>query len=240
MAQRRKKRRGERSTRDRFIGRSLRVQVKTARGRKVSSTRWLDRQLNDPYVKEAQRLGYRSRAAFKLLQIDEKFQLFRAGHRVVDLGAAPGGWTQIAVKRVQSDIGSGRVVAIDTQEMDPITGSVAVCMDAGEALIARVARDTLGGPADIVLSDMAASITGHKATDHLRTVVLCELAHTFAVEVLKPGGSLVMKAFDGGAHQDLTAQIKQDFDKTRTVKPDASRPESPETYIVASGFRRRE
>jgi len=183
-------------------------------------------------------LGYRSRAAFKLLQLDEKFQLLREGQRVVDLGAAPGGWTQVAVKRVQPDIGLGRVVAVDTQEMEPIAGSVAFCMDVGDSSITRVASEALGGPADVVLSDMAAAITGHKATDHLRTVVLCELAHAFSVEILNPGGTLVMKSFDGGAHRDLMAQIKKDFDSTRTVKPDASRPESPETYIVAHGFRR--
>ena len=236
MPQRRKKRRAERSTRDRFTGRSLRVQVKTARGRKASSTRWLDRQLNDPYVQEAKKVGYRSRAAFKLLQLDEKFRLLREGQRVVDLGAAPGGWTQVVVKRVKSDLGYGWVVAVDTQEIEPIAGSVSICMDVGDPSIARVVSEALGGPADVVLSDMAATITGHKATDHLRTVVLCELAHTFAVEILNPGGTLVMKAFDGGAHRDLTAQIKKDFDNIRTVKPDASRSESPETYIVASGF----
>jgi 23S rRNA (uridine2552-2'-O)-methyltransferase len=221
-----------------LTGRNMRVRVKTARGRKSSSTRWLDRQLNDPYVHEAQKQGYRSRAAFKLLQLDEKYGFLRSGQRVVDLGAAPGGWTQVAVDRVRPDGKKSRVVAVDLQEMEPILGADILCMDfTNNAAPARL-NELLGGPANLVLSDMAARVTGHKSTDHLRTTALCELAHAFSVEALAPGGTLVMKAFAGGAQGELMAAIKVDFEKVRTVKPAASRAESPETYIVATNFRK--
>ena len=221
-----------------LTGRNMRVRVKTARGRKSSSTRWLDRQLNDPYVREAQKQGYRSRAAFKLLQLDEKYGFLRAAQKVVDLGAAPGGWTQVAVDRVRPDGKQNRVVAVDLQEMEPVGGADILCMDfTDDAAPARL-NELLGGHADLILSDMAAPVTGHKSTDHLRTTALGELAHAFAVEALAPGGTLVMKAFAGGAQGELMAAIKVDFEKVRTVKPAASRAESPETYIVATDFRR--
>lgn len=223
-----------------LTGRNMRVRVKTARGRKSSSTRWLDRQLNDPYVHEARKQGYRSRAAFKLLQLDDRFEFLKRGQRVVDLGAAPGGWTQVVVEKTSPAESGGMVVAIDIQEMEPMAGATNMILDIQEPAAPGVLRDALGGPADVVLSDMAAAVTGHKSTDHLRTMALCEEAHAFAAETLVPGGTLVMKAFAGGAHADLMAAINKDFDKVRTVKPDASRQESPETYIVATGFRGRD
>ena len=223
-----------------LTGRNMRVRVKTARGRKSSSTRWLDRQLNDPYVHEARKQGYRSRAAFKLLQLDDRFGFLKRGQRVVDLGAAPGGWTQIVVEKTRPEESGGRVVAIDIQEMEPMAGAESMVLDIQEPAAPNRLRDALGGRADVVLSDMAAAVTGHKSTDHLRTMALCEKAHAFAAETLVPGGTLVMKAFAGGAHADLMAAINKDFDKVRTVKPEASRQESPETYIVATGFRARE
>ena len=215
----------------------MRVRVKTARGRTSSSNRWLDRQLNDPYVQEARKQGLRSRAAFKLAQLDDQYKLLRRGQKVVDLGAAPGGWTQIAVERVQPDAGAGVVVAIDIQEMEPVGGAMIMSLDISDPAAPAQLLAALGGPADVILSDMAAAVTGHKSTDHLRTMALCEDAHAFACEGLVKGGTLVMKAFAGGAHGELMTAINRNFDKVRTVKPDASRPESPETYIVATGFR---
>lgn len=218
-------------------GRNLSVRVKTARGRKASSTRWLNRQLNDPYVHEAQKQGMRSRAAFKLIQLDEKYGLLRKGQRVVDLGAAPGGWTQVAVDRVRPGESGGEVIAVDIQEMDPVAGAETLRLDIRDADAPARLRAAVGGPADVVLSDMAAPVTGHRATDHLRTLALCEEAHALARETLAPGGAFVVKAFAGGAQAELTNAIKRDFAKVHTVKPDASRSESPETYIVATGFR---
>jgi 23S rRNA (uridine2552-2'-O)-methyltransferase len=220
-----------------LTGRNMRVRVKTARGRTSSSNRWLDRQLNDPYVQEARKQGLRSRAAFKLAQLDDQYKLLRRGQKVVDLGAAPGGWTQIAVERVQPDAGAGVVVAIDIQEMEPVGGAMIMSLDISDPAAPAQLLAALGGPADVILSDMAAAVTGHKSTDHLRTMALCEDAHAFACEGLVKGGTLVMKAFAGGAHGELMTAINRNFDKVRTVKPDASRPESPETYIVATGFR---
>lgn len=220
-----------------LTGRNMRVRVKTARGRTASSTRWLDRQLNDPYVHEAKKQGLRSRAAFKLAQLDDQFGVLRRGQKVVDLGAAPGGWTQIAVERVQPDDSGGVVVAIDIQEMEPVAGAQTMSLDISDANAPARLIEALGGQADVILSDMAAAVTGHKSTDHLRTMALCEDAHAFASEGLVKGGTLIMKAFAGGAHGELMAAINRNFDKVRTVKPDASRPESPETYIVATGFR---
>ena len=219
-------------------GRNMRVRVRTARGRKTSSTRWLNRQLNDPYVQEARKQGYRSRAAFKLLQLDERFGFLKRGQRVLDLGAAPGGWTQIVVEKNRPSESGGKVIAVDIQEMEPLVGADTFVLDIFSPESSKKVLGALGGAADVILSDMAAAITGHKSTDHLRTMALCEEAHAFAVETLVPGGTLVMKAFAGGAHSDLMSSINKNFDKLRTVKPDASRPESPETYIVATGFRR--
>ncbi len=223
--------------RGRPTGRNMSVRVKSARGRKTSSTRWLQRQLNDPYVHEARKQGFRSRAAFKLIQLDEKYGIFRPGQRVADLGAAPGGWTQVAVERVRPDETGGAVVAIDVQEMDAVAGALTMQLDICDPDAPRRLKEALGGEADVVISDMAAPVTGHRSTDHLRTLALCEEAHAFAREALATGGTLVVKAFAGGAQAELTNAIKRDFQKVRTVKPEASRSESPETYIVATEFR---
>ena len=216
--------------------RSESVRLKTARGRSVSSQRWLHRQLNDSWVQEARRLGYRSRSAFKLLQLDDRCDLLAPGACVVDLGAAPGGWTQVAVSRVQRRGHYGRVVALDLLEMEPVAGAEIILADitveAGfEALLTRLA-----GTADVVLSDMAAPTTGHAQTDHLRTVALCEAAYDVAEQVLGPGGIFVAKVFKGGSEAGLLTRMKRAFAGVRHVKPPASRPESPETYVVAKGF----
>ncbi|CAK0775741.1 Ribosomal RNA large subunit methyltransferase E [uncultured Gammaproteobacteria bacterium] len=224
-------------------GRREAVRVKTAGKRSVSSKRWLERQLNDPYVAEAQRQGLRSRAAFKLLQLDEKFHLLSPGKRVVDLGAAPGGWTQVAMRRVRPDTAGGRgrvgcVVGIDLLEIDPIPGAVLLQGDFLDETALERLRATLDGPADVVLSDMAAATTGHGQTDYLRTMALAEVAHAFACEVLTPGGVFVCKLFQGGAERVLLEQIKRDFAQVRNAKPPASRSDSRESYLVATGFRR--
>ncbi len=213
------------------------VRVKTARRRSLSSTLWLERQLNDPYVAQATRQGYRSRAAFKLLQLDERFHLLKPGARIVDLGAAPGGWTQVAVERSQPDRRGGAVVALDILEMAPIAGAVLLHADflADDACPRLVAA--LGGQADLVLSDMAAPTTGHGATDHLRITALAEAAYDFAASVLSPGGAFVCKLFQGGAERRLLERLKRDFAQVRHAKPPASRAESSETYLVATGFR---
>lgn len=218
--------------------RELKQRVKTARGRKNSSTLWLQRQLNDPYVAAARKDGYRSRATYKLIEIDDKYHLLKPGYRVLDLGAAPGGWTQIAVKRTGAANGrGGEVVGIDLLPIEPIAGSTLLEMD----FMADEAPDELkrqmGGPADVVLSDMAASATGHKPTDHLRIMSLCELALDFAMEVLKPGGSFLAKVLQGGAERDLMTTLKTNFKVVRHVKPKASRSDSAEMYVLATGFR---
>jgi len=219
-------------------GRQLSVRVKTARGRKTSSTRWLQRQLNDPYVAEARRAGYRSRAAWKLAQIDDRFGFLGPGARVVDLGAAPGGWTQVAVERVGAGKpGGGQVVGVDILAMEPIDGAELMRLDMTDADAGDRIRAALGGPVDVVLSDMAASTIGHRATDHLRTIVLCDAAAYFACDVLAEGGAFVTKVFQGGAEGDLLSVLKQRFASVRHFKPAASRDESPETYLVATGFR---
>ncbi len=215
-------------------GRPLAVRVRKARRRKPSSTDWLNRQLNDPYVAEAHRLGYRSRAAFKLIQLDERFHLLRPGLRVVDLGCAPGGWTQIAARRVGQQ---GRVVGIDLLPTEPVENATMLTGDFRDPTLADQLRELLGGAADLVLSDMAAPATGHAATDHLRVVALAEDAFAFAETVLKPGGGFVAKVFQGGAEGDLLAALKRAFAEVRHAKPAASRAESAETYVVAKGFR---
>ena len=214
--------------------RPLAVRVKSARRRKASSTEWLNRQLNDPFVAEAQRLGYRSRAAFKLSQLDERFHLLAPGARVVDLGCAPGGWTQVTAVRLGA---KGRVVGIDLNPTEPISGAVLLTGDFREAATAGQIREVLGGPADLVLSDMAAPATGHAATDHLRIVALAEDAFAFAATILRPGGAFVAKVFQGGAEGTLLAALKLAFAEVRHAKPAASRAESAETYVVAKGFR---
>jgi len=218
-------------------GRPLAVRVKSARRRKPSSTEWLSRQLNDPYVAEAHRLGYRSRAAFKLIQIDERFHLLRSGARVIDLGCAPGGWTQIAAMRVGAEKGDGAVVGIDLQPTDPVSGATLLAGDFRDPATADRIRQALGGPADVVLSDMAAPATGHAATDHLRIIALAEDAFGFAATLLRPGGAFVAKVFQGGTEGALLAELKRAFTTVRHVKPAASRAESAETYVVATGFR---
>ena len=208
------------------------VRVKTARGRRSSSTRWLERQLNDPYVREAKAQGYRSRAAFKLKELDEKFGLLKGAKRVVDLGAAPGGWTQVVLE----ENADARVVAIDLLDMDPLEGAEILKMDfmADEAPAAL--QEALGGPADLVLSDMAANTIGHKQTDHLRTMALVETALDFAVSELKAGGAFVAKVLAGGADSDLVAELKRNFRVVKHVKPPASRKGSSEWHVVAQGF----
>jgi 23S rRNA (uridine2552-2'-O)-methyltransferase len=215
-------------------GRALHQRVRTARGRKLSSTRWLQRQLNDPYVAAARAEGYRSRAAFKLLELDEKFGLLKPGLRVLDLGAAPGGWTQVAAARVGA---AGRVVAIDLQEMAPVPGAEVLQMDFMEPDAPQKLRDLLGGPVDLVLSDMAAPSTGHRQTDHMRIMALCEAAVDFAREVLAPGGAFVAKVLQGGTEGALLKDMKRDFTQVRHAKPKASRADSAEMYVVATGFR---
>jgi 23S rRNA (uridine2552-2'-O)-methyltransferase len=215
-------------------GRRKSVRVKTARGRKISSTRWLQRQLNDPYVQEAQRQGYRSRAAFKLLDLDERYGFLRPGARVLDLGAAPGGWSQVAAQAVGSN---GTVVAIDIQEIEPLAGVTVLQGDIYDEDLPERVKAALGGPADVVMSDMAAPSTGHAATDHLRTMALLEAAYDIARDLLRPGGAFVGKVLQGGTEQTLLTQLKRDFTKVAHAKPAASRKESAEMYLVALGFR---
>lgn len=223
----------------RFSGRGLHNRVKTAKGRKTSSKMWLERQLNDPYVAEAKARGYRSRAAFKLLELDSMFGLLKKGGRVVDLGAAPGGWTQVAVDAVGAGKGpkGGQVVAIDIQGMDPVQGATVILQDFMDPDAPDRIKDALTGPADLVLSDMAAPATGHRQTDHLRIMGLCEAAFDFACEVLAPGGGFVAKVLKGGTENELLAQMKRRFAVVKHAKPPASRADSAESYVVATGFR---
>jgi len=218
-------------------GRSLKTHVKTARKRTLSSTLWLERQLNDPYVTRAKLEGYRSRAAFKLIEIDERYHLFQPGQKVVDLGAAPGGWSQVAAQKVGSREGRGRVIGIDLLDIAPLPGIEFKVMDFLDDSVPQKLKDWLGGKADIVLSDMAANTTGHRMTDHLRIVGLVELAVDFACGVLAPGGSFIAKVFQGGTEGTVLARLKRDFAVVRHVKPKASRAGSAELYVLASGFR---
>jgi 23S rRNA (uridine2552-2'-O)-methyltransferase len=218
-------------------GRSLKQRVKTARKRTVSQTRWLERQLNDPYVARAKREGYRSRAAFKIIELDEKFKLFKPGGRIVDLGAAPGGWSQIAAKKVGSDKGRGKVIGIDLLEIEPIAGVDFEVLDFLIDEAPERLKTLLGGEADVVMSDMAANTTGHKKTDHLKIVALAELAADFAREVLAPGGAFLAKVLQGGTEGELLANLKRDFASVKHYKPAASRPDSAELYVVATGYR---
>ena len=213
------------------------VAVRSTRRRKPSSTQWLSRQLNDPYVAEARRLGYRSRAAFKLIELDDQFHLLRSGRRVIDLGCAPGGWTQVAVERVGSSNGRGIVVGIDLAATAPLPGATLLPGDVRNPDTLDVLRSALGGPADVVLSDMAPATTGHAATDHLRIVALGEDALDLASQILKPGGAFVAKVFQGGSEGALLTALRRDFVHLRHAKPPASRAESAETYVIATGFR---
>ena len=222
--------------------RELKVKVKSARGRKLSSTLWLQRQLNDPYVKRAKADGYRGRAAYKILELDEKYRFLVPGARVVDLGCAPGGWCQVAVKRTnalgdRSGKAQGRVLGIDLQEVEPIAGAEIHVLDFLDEDADEKVKAWLDGPADVVMSDMAASASGHKQTDHLRIITLCEAAAYFAFDVLEPGGTFVAKVLAGGAESGLQTILKQRFDKVANVKPPASRADSSEKFVVAQGFR---
>ena len=215
----------------------LHVTVRSGGNRKPSSKLWLERQLNDPYVARAKREGYRSRAAFKLVEIDDKYRLLKSGMTVVDLGAAPGGWSQVAARRVGAVDGKGRVVAIDLLEVGEMPGVTFLKLDFLDADAPERLRAALGGGADIVMSDMAANTTGHRKTDQLRIVGLVEAAAEFACEVLRPGGTFLAKVFQSGADAALLAQLKKNFATIRHVKPAASRQESSERYLLATGFR---
>jgi 23S rRNA (uridine2552-2'-O)-methyltransferase len=215
----------------------MHVQVRTGGKRKHSSKLWLERQLNDPYVAQAKRHGYRSRAAYKLIEIDDKHRLLKSGMTVVDLGAAPGGWSQIAARRVGAADGKGRVIAIDLLEMPEIPGVQFAQLDFHANDAPEKIREMLGGRADLVMSDMAANTTGHRKTDQLRIVGLVEIAAAFAAEVLNPGGAFLAKVFQSGADAELLAQLKRDFAVVKHVKPAASRQDSAERYVLATGFR---
>lgn len=222
--------------------RDLKVKVKSARGRKLSSTRWLQRQLNDPYVKRAKAEGYRGRAAYKIMELDDKFRFLVPGARVVDLGAAPGGWCQVAVSRVNAlgekkGKAQGSVLGIDLQQMEPIAGCDLYQLDFMEDGADDQVKEWLGGSADVVMSDMAASSSGHKQTDHLRIIALCEAAAYFAFDVLEQGGTFVAKVLAGGAEGELQKLLKQRFSKVANIKPPASRTDSSEKFVVATGFR---
>lgn len=217
--------------------RQLKVRVKTARRRKASSTRWLERHLNDPYVARAQAEGYRARSAYKLIELDEKYRLLAPGRRVVDLGAAPGGWSQVAARKVKSTEGNPLVVGIDYLDVEPIPGVVLLKQDFLEESAPDAIHAALGAPADLVMSDMAAPTTGHRQTDHLRTMALCEAAVDFAGTILRQGGDFVAKVFRGGTEGDLLAMLKRDYASVHHVKPPSSRAASVEMYLVAKGFR---
>jgi len=219
---------------DRAGGRSLKTRVKTARKRSLSSTLWLERQLNDPFVARAKREGYRSRAAYKLAEIDDKARFLKKGARVVDLGAAPGGWSQVAAKRTGAE---GRVVAIDLLPMTAVPGVEFVHLDFLDPSAPEKLKALLGGPATVVLSDMAANATGHARTDHLKIMALVEAAADFAREVLVPGGAFLAKVLQGGTEASLLGELKRDYKQVKHVKPPASRTDSAELYIVATGFR---
>lgn len=221
--------------------RELTTRVKTAKGRKLSSTLWLQRQLNDPYVARARREGFRSRAAFKLSEIDDKRRFLVPGARVVDLGCAPGGWLQVAVKRVnalgEAPKARGFVLGVDIQPVEPVPGATVLELDFLAEDADETVKAALGGPADVVLSDMAAASSGHRATDHLRIIALCEAAAHFALDVLAPGGTFVAKVLQGGAEAELLTLLKRRFASVAHVKPPASRKDSAEKYVVATGFR---
>lgn len=225
--------------------RDLRVKVKSARGRKLSSTLWLERQLNDPYVQRAKREGYRGRAAFKIMELDDKYRFLVPGARVVDLGCAPGGWCQVAVPRInalgeKSGKAQGRIIGVDLQEVEPIAGAELHVLDFMEDGADDTVKAWLGGEADVVMSDMAAASSGHKQTDHLRIIALCEAAGYLAFDVLAKGGTFVAKVLAGGAEGELQKLLKKRFTKVVNVKPGASRADSSEKFVVATGFKGRD
>lgn len=225
--------------------RDLRVKVKTAKGRKLSSTLWLERQLNDPYVQRAKREGYRGRAAFKIMELDDRYGFLKPGARVVDLGCAPGGWCQVAVPRVNA-LGEnpkkpqGRVIGVDLQEVEPIAGVELHQLDFLSDEADEKVKTWLGGRADVVMSDMAAAASGHKGTDHLRIIALIEAALAFAFDVLEDEGTFVAKVLAGGAENEMQALLKRNFRKVANVKPPSSRSDSSEKFVVAMGFRGRQ
>lgn len=213
--------------------RALKERLKSGKHRTKSSRAWLERQLNDPYVRAAKSAGYRSRAAFKLKEMDDKFRFLKRGSKAVDLGAAPGGWTQVLVERC----GEGNVVGADIQAMDPIDGAILLQLDFMDAAAPEAIRACLNGPVDVVVSDMAAPATGHRETDHLRVMGLCECALEFAFEVLKPGGTFLCKVLRGGTERALLETLKQRFGKVHHMKPPASRADSAEMYVIGMQFR---
>ncbi|MCI0736355.1 MAG: RlmE family RNA methyltransferase [Beijerinckiaceae bacterium] len=218
-------------------GRSLKTRVKTARKRSLSSALWLERQLNDPYVARAKREGFRSRAAYKLIEIDERYHILKPGQLIVDLGAAPGGWSQVCVRKTLAEKGSGKVIGIDLLEIAPVPGAEFKVMDFLAQDAPERLKEWLGGKADVVLSDMAANATGHKRTDHLRVMGLAGLAAGFACEVLTEGGAFLAKVLQGGTENELLARLKAEFAVVRHVKPRASRSGSAELYVLATGYR---
>jgi len=219
--------------------RQLKVRVRTGKGRSVSSKLWLERQLNDPYVARAKADGLRSRAAFKLAEIDDRHHLLKPGRRVLDLGAAPGGWSQVAARRVGAAEGRGRVVAVDVLDMAPLAGVAFARLDFLDPAAPQRIKEMLGGAADVVLSDMAANATGHRRTDHLKIMALAEAAADFARDVLQPGGAFLAKVLQGGTEATLLADLKRDFASVKHVKPAASRADSAELYVLATGYRGR-
>ncbi|MFM9864084.1 MAG: RlmE family RNA methyltransferase [Micropepsaceae bacterium] len=218
---------------DKPKSRALKVRLKTAKRRTKSSQAWLERQLNDPYVRAAKSEGYRSRAAYKLAEMNEKHRFLKRGQTAVDLGAAPGGWTQVLVK----NLGEGKVVGVDIQDMDPITGATLLKLDFMDEKAPGAIKRALNGPVDIALSDMASPATGHRETDHMRVMALCETALDFAIEILKPGGTFLCKVLRGGTERELLETLKKRFQKVIHVKPPASRADSAEMYVLAMGFR---
>lgn len=240
MASTRKPAGGGGTPRDPGASRNLKVRVKTAKGRTPSQARWLERQLNDPYVHEARRLGFRARSVFKLMEIDDRYHLIKPGMKIVDLGAAPGSWSQLCAKRTGADAGRGKaqVIAIDMHGMDPLPGVTIFKQDFLEPEAPGLLIDALGGErADAVISDMAAHATGHRQTDHLKIMALCEAALDFARQVLKPGGFFICKVLRGGTENTLLADMKRDFATVRHVKPKSSRDDSAELFVLATGFR---
>lgn len=221
-----------------FNARPLKSKLKKVKGRRASSVRWLQRQINDPYVAEAQRLGYRGRAAFKIMQLDDQFHFFKPGRRVVDLGCAPGGWSQVAVQRVKSTPENPLVVGMDLLPADPIAGAKLIQMDFTLDEAPAKLEELLGGHrADVVMSDMAANTTGVHSLDHLRIMGLLEMAYDFAIKVLNPNGVFIAKIFQGGTENEFLAEMKRDFAVVKHAKPDASRKDSSEVYVVATGFK---
>ena len=218
-------------------GRTLKARVQKKRGLKESSRRWLERHLNDPYVQRSKADGFRSRAAYKLIEIDDRYKLLKPGMAVIDLGAAPGGWCQVAAARTKSTADNPRVVGIDYLDLDPVPGAALLKLDFLDPTAPDRLMEMLGGPPDVVLSDMAAPTTGHRRTDHLRTMHLCEVAADFAISVLKPGGHFLAKTFQGGTEGDLLTRLKQAFRSVHHVKPPASRDESVELYLLARDFK---